>query len=79
MSGHEITRDEIIVMGNEQSPVFCVAVVALNRRHRGGGEIKEWIHQSLPLDVANEHAKSEGQRRGLPVTIWAKPAASAAR
>ncbi len=33
MSGEEITRDEIIVMGNEHSPVFCVAVVALNQRN----------------------------------------------
>lgn len=74
MSEHEVTRDEIIVMGNDKSPIFCVAVVALNQKHRLTGDIKEWIHGALPLDLANEFAKSEGQRRGLPVTIWAKPA-----
>lgn len=73
MSDNEITRDEIIVMGNESSPIFCVAVVALNQRNRQTGDIKEWLHQALPLDLANEYAKSEGQRRGLPVTIWARP------
>ena len=73
MSDNEITRDEIIVMGNDSSLIFCVAVVALNQRNRQTGDIKEWLHQALPLDLANEYAKSEGQRRGLPVTIWARP------
>ena len=71
MVEHEITRDEIIVMGNKSLPVFCVAVVALNQKNRQTGDIKEWLHEALPLELANEFAQSEGQKRGLPVTIWA--------
>jgi hypothetical protein len=70
MSEQKITRDEIVVMGNRASPVFCVAVVALNQRHRLVGDIREWIHWSLPLYLANKLAKNEGRRRGLPVVIW---------
>jgi hypothetical protein len=74
MSDREVTRDEIIVMSDPaQQGVFRVAVVALNQKHRLTGDPKEWIGLSLPLDLANELAKSEGQKRSLPVTIWGHP------
>lgn len=78
MSNTVATRDEIIVMGNKHSPIFCVAIVALNQKNRLTGDIKQWIYPSLPLDLANDLAKREGERLGLPVTIWAEPVAGAA-
>jgi hypothetical protein len=65
-----LTRDEIIVIGDKLSPVFSVAVVTVNQTHREAGDHKEWIHTALPLEAANQLATSEGQRRGLPVTVW---------
>ena len=68
--------DEVVVMkqpspgGSEGAPVFGVAVVALNQRHRLAGEIKEWIHAALPLEQANALAQREGQVRDLPVILW---------
>lgn len=74
MSRGEITRREIVVMGNKRSPVFYVAIVALNQKHRQAGEIEEWIGEPLPLELANELAISEGAKRGLPVIVWAEAA-----
>jgi hypothetical protein len=64
-------------MSDQTQPgVFRVAVVSLNQKYRLAGDPKEWIGPPLPLDLANERAKSERQRRGLPVTIWVAPAAA---
>ena len=71
MEKHEITKDEIIVMSDGPG-VFRIAIVALNQKHRQAGDIREWLGPPLPLELANEFAKSEGRRLGLPVTIWAK-------
>jgi hypothetical protein len=81
MSAQGVPPDEIIVVEDDrQRGRFHVIVVQLNQKHRQASDPpKEFIRSSLPLDLANDFAMSEGQRRGLPVTIWVPPASGDAQ
>jgi hypothetical protein len=75
MNEQEIALDEIVVAEDERQPGrFHVIVVQLNKKHRAASDTpKEFIGSSLPLDLANELAKSEGEKRGLRVTTRVAP------